>query len=82
MCFESEAKHERDFYYLSVSSTAKLRVQIRVRLDSPLMNWTSTREYLEVSNVFVWYKTNGSVYWLSRELNLFMNAFVTFAIRS
>ena len=46
------------------------------------MNWTSTREYLEVSNVFLWYKANGSVYWLSWELNLFMNVFVTFAIRS
>ena len=60
---------ERDFL-LSVSvsatdSTVRLRVQIRVRLDLPLMNWTSTREYLEVPNVFVWYKANGSVCWLS-----------------
>ena len=59
-----------------------LCVQIRVRLDSPLMNWTSTREYLEVSNVFVWYKANGSVCWISWELNLFMNVFITFVIRS
>ena len=59
-----------------------LCIQIRVRLDSPLMNWTSTCEYLEVSNIFVWYKTSGSVCWISRELNLFMNVFITFAIRS
>ena len=84
MYFEFEAKHERDFYYLlqSVSATVRLRVQIWVTLDLPLMNWTSTREYLEVSNVFVWYKANGSVCWLSSELNLFVNVFVTFAIRS
>ena len=67
-----------------VSVTVRLRVQIRVRLDSPLMNWTSSREYLEVSNIFVWYKANGSVCWLSWgwELNLFMNVFITSAIRS
>ena len=53
----------------SVSVIVRLRVQIRVRLDSPLMNWTSSREYLEVSNVFVWY-------------NLFINVFITFAILS
>ena len=48
MYFEFEAKHERDFYYLlqSVSATVRLHVQIWVTLDSPLMNWTSTREYL------------------------------------
>ena len=51
-------------------------------LASPLMNWISTREYLEVSNVFVRYKANGSVCLLSSELNVFMNVFVTFAIRS
>ena len=48
-----------------VSVTVRLRVQIRVRLDSPLMNWTSSREYLEVSNVSVWYKANGFVCWIS-----------------
>ena len=84
MCFEFEAKHERDFYQ-SVSAApgaaARLHVQIRVTLASPLMNWTSTREYLEVSNVFVWYKSNGSVCWLSSESNLIMNVFVTFAFR-
>ena len=69
-------------FLLSVSVTVRLRVQIRVRLDSPLMNWTSSREYLEVSNVFAWYKANGSVCWLSWELNLFLNVFITFAIRS
>ena len=37
---------------------------------------------IEVSNVFVWYKANDSVCWLSCELNLFMNVFVTFVIRS
>ena len=86
MYFEFEAKHERDFYYLlqsvSATPTVRLHVQIWVTLDSPLMNWTSTREYLEVSNVFVWYKAIGSVCRLSSELNLFMNVFVTFAIRS
>ena len=62
MYFEFEAKHERVFFILqSVSAAVRLHVQIRIRLDSPLMNWTSTREYLEVSNVFVWYKANGSV---------------------
>ena len=82
MYFEFQAKHERDFNYLIVA-TVRLRVQIWVRLYSPLMNfWTSTREYLEVSNIFVRYKANGSVLWLSWELNLFMNMFVTFAIRS
>ena len=45
------------------------------------MNWTSTREYLEVSNVFVWFKANGSVCWLNSESNLFRNVSVTFAIR-
>ena len=64
MYFEFEAKHERNFYQ-SVSATqdttARLHVQIQVTFDSPLINWTSTREYLEVSNVFVWYKANGSV---------------------
>ena len=34
-------------YYDSFSVTVRLCVQIRVRLDSSLMNWTSTREYLE-----------------------------------
>ena len=29
----------------NVCVTVRLRVQIRVRLDQPLMNWTSTREY-------------------------------------
>ena len=60
----------------------RLHVEIWVTLDSSLMNWISTREYLEVSNVFVWYKANGFVCWLSSELNVFMNVFVTFAIRS
>ena len=55
-------------FLLSFSATVRLCVQIRVILDSPLMNWTSTREYLEVSNIFVWYKANGSVCWLSWEL--------------
>ena len=72
----------RTRFLLSVGATVRLRVQIRVRLDSLLMNWTSTREYLEVSNVFVWYKANGFVCWLIWELNLSMNVFVTFAIRS
>ena len=49
------------WFLLSVSATMRLRVQIQVRLDSPLTNWTSTCEYLEVSNVFVWYKSNGFV---------------------
>ena len=53
------------FTIWAVSATVRLCVQIWIRLDSPLMNWTSTREYLEVSNVFVWYKANGSVCWLS-----------------
>ena len=66
----------------AVGDTVRLRVQIRVRLDSPLMNWTSSREYLEVSNVSVWYKANGSVCWISWELNFFMSVFSTFAIRS
>ena len=55
-----------------IFTIVRLRVQIRVRLDSPQMNWTSTREFLEVSYVFVWYKANCSVCWLSWELNLFM----------
>ena len=67
-------------FLLSVSATARVYVQIRVTHDSPLMNWTSTHEYLEVSNVFIWYKANSSVCWLSSESNLFMNVFVTFVI--
>ena len=62
-----------------ISVTARLRVQTRVRLDSPLMNWTSTRDYLQGSNNIVWYIANGFVCWLSWELNLFVNMFITFA---
>ena len=80
MYFEFEAKHEwRTWFLLSVSATVRLCVQIWIRLDLPLMNWTSTCEYLEVSNVFVWYKANGSV---GLAEFLFMNVFVTFVICS
>ena len=69
-------------FLLSFSATARLHVQIRFTLDSPLMNWTSTHEYWEVLIVFVWCKVIGSVCWLSSESDLFINVFVTSAIRS
>ena len=51
--------------------------------DSTRLWWIGLQlEYLVVSNVFVWYKANSSVCWISWELNMFMNVFITFAVRS